>query len=163
MGLPVWKDIPETFWDQAPSASSLPTWLLDFSSIATSPFQSLFQFLIRSLTLYFGAYLLISKDRHQRDEVHWKPFMKIAAICSTPALVGALLGFLPWGLNNFIAYIYAFILTLLALQVRYRISGLRAFGVLILPSIISAILIGLMVLFGLILVVAIAATLFGGN
>ena len=68
--------------------------------------------------------------------------MKILAFSSAPLLVGAMLGFLPLGLSSVIGAIYAFVLIVFGLSIRFRVSLARAFGVVVLPGILGVTVLG---------------------
>jgi len=87
--------------------------------------------------------MLIPRSDHQtRDGVELKTTMKILAFSSAPLLVGAMLGFLPLGLSSVIGAIYAFVLIVFGLSIRFRVSLARAFGVVVLPGILGVTVLG---------------------
>lgn len=159
MQLPVWKDLPPSIWAQNPASagSMFPGWLAEAATVALFPFSFLLQIVLSAVAMTVGGYLFIRKregiDADRPDINH---FMKIAALASTPALVGAILSFLPLGLGALIGWVYSFFMLLFAVHLRYRISMLRAFAVVFTPwfalAMVGACLIGLFsaVIFGLI-------------
>ena len=167
--LPFWKNLPSDIWAQAPDPSSMfPAWLAEVFGVALSPFQSLFHFLIRGLILWIGLYLLLPRDstaeiKDQRDAPELSHAIKLTAICSAPNLVGSILGFLPLSLGTLVAAIYSIALLIIALTTRFKISGLRAFAMMILPGILAMFVFGcILAVFGALLFGSLAA-IFGAS
>ena len=154
--LPFWKSVPENFWAQtSPDAGHMvPAWLAEMFGIVLAPFQALISLTIYGIVIFVGCYLLVPKTT-DRDSVEVKNTIKLVAFASAPQLISAVLGFLPIGLGPFIGAIYGFVLLVFALSIRYRVSGLRAFGIVILPGFVTLIAFGCLigvfagVLFGL--------------
>ena len=168
-GLPMWKSLPSDIWAQNPDHTSLfPAWLAEVFGLALSPFQSLLHFLIRGMVLWLGIYLLLPREPISidgvsvtRDPPDLAFAIKLTALCAAPNIVGSILGFLPLSLGAFIAGIYTFALTMIALMTRYQVSGLRAFSMIILPGLMAVFAIGcILSVFGALLFGSMAA-LFG--
>ena len=148
-GLPMWKSLPSDIWAQNPDHTSLfPAWLAEVFGLALSPFQSLLHFSIDGVSV-------------TRDPPDLAFAIKLTALCAAPNIVGSILGFLPLSLGAFIAGIYTFALTMIALMTRYQVSGLRAFSMIILPGLMAVFAIGcILSVFGALLFGSMAA-LFG--
>jgi hypothetical protein len=69
-------------------------------------------------------------------------FIRLAAISAAPTLVGAILGFLPLNLGSAIGWIYHIAILIIGIGLRYRISYLRAGGIIFLPGIILTLILG---------------------
>ncbi len=138
-GLPIWKSLPEDFWAQPTSTpSTFPSWLTDVFGVLLSPFQSLAGFCISGVVLFLGAYLLIPKKTEaKQDPVDITHLIKIVAFTSAPHLIASVLGFLPLGMGSLIGWIYGIALVMIALSQRYKISNLRALGIIALPSLVG--------------------------
>jgi hypothetical protein len=160
--LPFWNRLPETLWDQGNRAKPLfPSWLAELSGIALSPFHSLLQFAISGIALYACAWILIRRRNEGEDALEIPVFMRLAAFASTPNLIASILGFLPVGLGGFIGWIYCAALMMVGLMTRFRISGLRALVLMLLPGILGTLALAC-VIGGLVaLVLALFAALFG--
>ncbi|MBC7395803.1 MAG: hypothetical protein H7333_00045 [Bdellovibrionales bacterium] len=137
--LPMWKNLPDDFWAQPTEKTSFfPPWLVELFGIILSPFQSLAGFCVSGVILFIGAYLLIPKNPEpNKDPVDVSHLIKLVAFTSAPHLIASILGFLPLNLGAFIGWIYGLGLIIIALSQRYKISGLRAGGVLVIPSFIG--------------------------
>jgi hypothetical protein len=171
--LPVWKDLPTNIWaqQQPEHVSMFPNWVAEVLGVALSPFQTLIRVTVAGLFIWVGAYLLVPKNRDDglgavvpltRDQPDVSLVIKIAALAQAPALIGAILGFLPVGLGTVVSGIYGFVLLIFALAVRFRISYLRSFAVVILPGFLFTFVAGCLVTtFGAVLF-GIVAALFGG-
>lgn len=147
--LPLWKDLPPTIWAQNPAhVSMFPAWIAEASTIALFPFSFLIGMAIKSVAVTVGAKIFISsREDSSMDKADIGSFMKIVAAASTPVLVGAILSFLPIGLGGVVGTIYSFCMLVFAITIRYRVSKLRSFAVVITPwiilSMIGACFIGL--------------------
>jgi hypothetical protein len=154
--LPLWKNLPADIWAQNPEHISMfPAWLAEVFGVALSPFNTLVRFLISGLMLWIGASILVPKTLTQsqastdplneipeptpghRDLVNITNTIKLVALASVPNLIGAILGFLPLGLGGFFAGIYSFVILILAISLRFRVSYLRSFAIVVLPGIIG--------------------------
>jgi hypothetical protein len=140
--LPFWNHVPDTLWNQRAEPSSIPAWLAELSSIALSPFQSLLHFTLSGMSLFLGAWLLIRRRNKGEDSIEIPVFVRIAAFSSAPNLIASWLGFLPVGIGGFIGWIYSAALLVLGLKVRFRISGLRAVVLLVLPGMLGVLVVG---------------------
>jgi hypothetical protein len=135
--LPIWKDLPDSIWQQGGGGpqSFLSSSMLELGPIAISPFQSLINFCVRGLILMLGVYLLVPRraSSPQTDSVSPSTLIRLNAVAVTPILVGAILGFLPFMLGGLIGGIYTFVILLVGVSTRYRVSYARAAGAIILP------------------------------
>ena len=161
--LPIWKNLPADIWAQNPERTSMfPAWLAEVFGVALSPFQTLIHFLFSGLLIWIGASLLVPKAMTQpqasndplneipapqsgRDLVNVTNTIKLVALAAVPNLIGAILGFLPLGLGAFIGWIYSFCILILAISIRYRVSYLRSFAIVILPGVIGMIVVSCVV------------------
>jgi hypothetical protein len=141
--LPGWKDLPPSIWaQQAPDHTSMfPAWMAEVFSVALSPFNSLFRIFISGLVIWLGVYFLVPREQTYpaRDSYEVKNVIKIIALTSAPSLISSILGFLPFGLGSTFGWLYAFVLLIFALTIRFQISGLRAFAIVIFPGIILSV------------------------
>jgi len=152
--LPFWRSLPADIWAQNPERLSMfPAWLAEVFGLALNPFGTLLHFVINGLIIWIGAMILVPKDS-TRDPVTLANLVKLVALAAVPELVGAILGFLPFGLGMLISNVYAFVLLMIAISIRYRVSYLRSFAIIALPGFL-----GLMV-FGCIVTV-VSAMVFG--
>jgi len=80
--LPLWKDLPDTIWQQgAESGNSTAAKLMEFSTVALSPIQSLLNFFIGGIFLYFGALILIPRDPQEgKDRIELVAFIRLLAL-----------------------------------------------------------------------------------
>jgi hypothetical protein len=143
--LPFWKNVPENFWAQnVPEPSTvMPAWLVEVFGIVLSPFQALLKITFYGMVIFVGAYLLVPKQDHtNRDTIELKHTIRIVAFSVTPALITALLGFLPMGLAGLIGWIYSIVLLVVGLSTRFGVSKARALGVVALPGILSFVFVG---------------------
>ena len=135
--LPLWKDLPTSIWAQnpPPSLSVFPAWIADATTLALFPFSFLINIVLSATALTIGGYLFLSNRNEDvtRDRADITHFIKIAALASTPALIGAALSFLPLSLGTFTGVIYSFFMLLFAISIRYRVSMLRAFATAVTP------------------------------
>jgi hypothetical protein len=156
--LPVWKNLPTDIWAQTPEKTSLfPAWLAEVFGVALSPFQTLIRFVVSGLILWIGASLLVPKALTQsqaaadplnevpvhepslRDFVNITNTIKLVALASVPSLIGAILGFLPFGMGGAISWVYSFVILVLAISIRFRVSYLRSFAIVVLPGIVGVV------------------------
>ncbi len=159
--LPFWNQLPDTLWNQRAEPSAIPAWLAELSGIALSPFQSVFNFTISGMSLFVGAWLLIRRRNQGEDPVAIPVFVRIVAFSSAPRLIASWLGFLPVGIGGFIGWIYSAALLLLGLKVRFRISGLRALVLVLLPGLLGMLAIGCLVGGLMAIGIGLMAALFG--
>lgn len=134
--LPIWKNItPHLFSDQS-SISPFPSWIMEFSIVALSPFKTLIAVTLTALMIWLSSTFLIPKnDSVNRDPVDFSSFIKLLAYASiAPKLVGAILGFLPLQLGALVGGICVLLLQIFAISNRYAVSRLRSFAIIILPS-----------------------------
>ena len=154
-GLPLWRNLPENFWAQGQESSSggaYPAWVPEMFRLALSPFQSLFHFCIMGFLLFIGAWILIrARDDGKQDQITAGNFIKLYSLTSAPWLIGAFLTFLPFGFGSFLGWVYCVVLLLIALQIRYQVSTLRAIVVLILPGFLLTVIAGALLLAAFIL------------
>ncbi len=165
--LPFWKALPDNFWAQTATenVSLFPAWVAELLGIALSPFQSLLGFCVSGFILFLGAYFLVPRDEtdHPRDNVKISLLIKLVCLAAAPRIISSILGFLPFGMGSFIGSIYGVVLTIVGLIERFRVSGLRACGIMILPGILVVFVMSCMIgafagiLFGLF------AALFGSH
>ena len=165
--LPFWKVLPDNFWAQSANehASLFPAWIAELLGIALSPFQSLLGFCVSGFILFLGAYFLVPKEDTgiTRDKAQISSLIKLVCFAAAPRLISSILGFLPLGIGTLIGSIYGVVLTIIALQERFKVSGLRACGIMILPGILVVFVMSCMIgafagiLFGLF------AALFGSH
>ena len=143
--LPIFKDVPESIWNQAGTAASpvsSPV-ALEVGALIVTPFQAVASFCVSGLVLYLGGLILVPKDSHSgRDPVDLSLFIRVLAFASAPSLVGAILGFLPLNLGSAIGWIYHIALLIIGIGIRYRISYLRAGGIVFLPGLFIMIVFG---------------------
>jgi hypothetical protein len=140
--LPFWNRLPDTLWNQRAETSTIPAWLAELSGFALSPFQSLLHFTLSGLSLFVGAWLLIRHRNKGEDPVELPVFVRVVAFSSAPNLIASWLGFLPVGIGGFIGWVYSAALLVLGLKVRFRISGLRAIVLLVLPGLLGLLALG---------------------
>ena len=162
--LPFWKNIPDNFWAQnVPETSKLfPAWLAELFGIILAPFQSLISLSLYGVVIFIGCYLLIPKnDLAARDPVDVKSTIKIVSFACAPQILGAILGFLPAGLGSLVGALYSFFLLGFALSTRFRVSFLRAFGIIVLPGIVGLVTLGCVIGVFVTLFFGIIASLFG--
>ncbi len=159
--LPFWNQLPDTLWNQRAEPSAIPAWLAELSGIALSPFQSVFNFTISGMSLFVGAWLLIRRRNQGEDPVEIPVFVRIVAFSSAPRLIASWLGFLPVGIGGFIGWVYSAALLLLGLKVRFRISGLRALVLVLLPGLLGMLAIGCLVGGLMAIGIGLMAALFG--
>lgn len=136
MQLPVWRELPTSIWAQNPTTvpAAFPAWIAEAGTVALYPFSFLLQIVISAVALTIGAYLFIKpRTDGTADRPDLTHFMKIAALASTPSIVGAILSFLPIGLGTTIGWLYAFLMLLFAVSIRYKVSMLRSFAVVVTP------------------------------
>jgi hypothetical protein len=165
--LPYWKDLPDTIWQQGQDVHNGPLsspWAVELLGIFISPFQSLFNFCISGIVIFVGAWVLIPKNEESgQDKLEVSGFIKLIAIASAPSLVGAILGFLPFGLNSLIGFIYTLTILIIGIASRYKVSSLRSAGVILLPGILAMTVLGCLI-FGLgALIMGLVAAFFGGS
>ncbi len=164
MQLPVWKDLPTSIWAQnRPMESVIPAWLAEASTVALFPFSYLIKLAITATALTLGGWLFISNRATKSvDRVEITAFLKLAAVASTPALIGAVLSFLPLNMGAVVGWLYLTVMLWIAISVRYQVSMLRAFAVWLTPWMVmimaGACIIGV---FGA-MIVAFLAAIFGG-
>ena len=142
--LPYWKNLPDNFWAQSSSenaANAFPAWLVELCGIIITPFQSVIGLMFYGILIFIGAYMLVPKDA-SRDPIELKNVIRIVSFTAAPVLVSAILGFLPMGIGTLIGGIYALVLLVFALALRFRVSNMRAFGVVILPGILGVVVFG---------------------
>jgi hypothetical protein len=163
--LPYWKNIPDNFWAQAnpeTATNAFPPWAVELFGIIITPFQSLITLIFYGIMIFIGCYMLVPKDS-SRDGIELKNTIRIMSFTAAPVLVSAILGFLPFGLGTFFGGIYALVLLVFALSLRFRVSKLRSFGVVILPGILGtavfSCLIGIFAALG----IALFASFFGSG
>jgi hypothetical protein len=165
--LPIWKDIPDSIWQQGgiQGQSFFNTSMIELGGILFSPFQSLINFCMGGIVLFIGAYLLVPKreETHENDSVAVSPLIRLTAVSAAPAVVAAILGFLPFGLNSFIGWIYGVVILVVGISDRYRVSVARAVGTLILPWFVMSLLCGCLVMAFGAFFMAIFGTLFAGH
>ena len=150
--LPIWKNLPADIWAQNPEKISMfPAWLAELFGIVLSPFNSLVHFLVSGILLWIGASILIPKTE-DRDRVTLANTIKLVALTSIPKLFASILGFLPLGLGTLIGAVYAFVIMVLAISIRYQVSKLRSVATIALPGLLGIFIFGCMiaVLFALI-------------
>jgi hypothetical protein len=145
--LPFWNNIPDTLWTQGKAqAEIIPNWLAELTNITISPFQALIKDCVYGTIIALGAYLLIhQKEKGGRDKVEISNFIKLFAISTVPYLLGSILGFLPFDLNNFISWIYSVAILIIGISTRYRVSTLRSFVIVILPGFFGVIAVGCLI------------------
>jgi len=164
--LPFWKNIPDDFWsqgaDRLSARSFFPDWVTEILAILISPFQSLIHFCVYGFILFLGGYLLISKNEENAstDPVVIRSFVKLVCISAAPYLVASILGFLPIGLGTFIGWIYSIAILAIGMMVRFRISGLRALTIMVLPTFAGIALLILFLMFCAVLVFGLLASFF---
>jgi hypothetical protein len=163
--LPFWKNVPENFWAQSsPEAATrmFPAWIAEVFGIVLAPFQAMISLTLYGIVIFIGCYLLVPKsDLAARDPVDVKHTIKVVSFASAPLLISSILGFLPLNLGSFFGWIYSFVLLIFALHVRFRVSKLRAFGVVVLPGVASFVAIGCVIGVFAGLFFGIIASLFG--
>jgi hypothetical protein len=160
-GLPIWKDIPESIWNQGEIMQSfLPEWVMEGLRMLLNPFHNLFMYYTSGFVFWLGASLLVQKNNPFRKNVHYQNLVKIAAISSVSSIVGGILGFLPAGLGGFVGWIYHVVLLMTGFSVQFNISKLRSLSVIFLPSLIGFMM--ALLIIGLVvgLMVAIVSSLF---
>ena len=143
--LPFWKNIPDSFWAQNTPQSSqiLPTWLAEIFGIVLSPFQALISLTLSGVLIFLGCFLLVPKtDPAMGDSVELKNTIKLVAFASSPILISAILGFLPFNFGAGIGWIYTLVLTVLALSIRFHVSTPRSFAIVVLPGIVTLMTLG---------------------
>ena len=143
--LPIFKDVPETIWNQAGNVASPVSspMALEVGALIVAPFQALANFCVSGLVLYVGGMIFIPKETaSERDPMDLSIFIRLAAISAAPTLVGAILGFLPLNLGSAIGWIYHIAILIIGIGLRYRISYLRAGGIIFLPGIILTLILG---------------------
>ncbi len=144
--LPMWKSLPTDLWPATSDHFSLfPAWMTELFGITLSPFSTLMGFFFRSAIIFLGVYLLYPKEQLQeprspRDRPEYTGVLRITALVAAPNLLASLLGFMPAGLGDFVGGIYTLVILLIALSVRYRVSGLRAFAMVFLPGTLITVL-----------------------
>ncbi len=146
--LPLFKDVPESIWNQAGTAASPVSspFALEIGALIVTPFQAVASFCVSGLVLYLGGLILIPKEPHSgRDPVDLSLFIRLLAVSSAPSLVAAILGFLPLNLGAAIGWIYHIAILIIGIGIRYRISYFRAGGIVFLPGLL------LMIVFGCVL------------
>ena len=159
--LPFWNQLPDTLWNQHAEPSVIPAWLAELSGIALSPFQSVLNFTISGISLFVGAWLLIRRRNQGEDPVELPVFVRIVAFSSAPRLIASWLGFLPVGIGGFIGWVYSAALLILGLKVRFRISGLRALVLVLLPGLLGILAVGCLVGGLMAIGIGLMAALFG--
>lgn len=162
--LPLWRNLPENIWQQGgPAGIDSAAWKAEIAAIILTPFQSLAQFCIYGVLYFLGGVVLIRpEDGAHRDRIAVAAFIRICAVSAAPAVVGAILGLLPFGLGSLIGWIYGIALLTIGISERYRVSSPRALGVILIPGITGMVAIGCFL--GLLAVAGFALfrTLFGG-
>jgi hypothetical protein len=141
--LPIFKDVPETIWNQAGNSATPVSspFALELGALIISPFQSLATFCVSGLFLFLGAMLFVPKESgSERDPLEVSIFIRLAAVSAAPALVGSILGFLPLNLGGAIGWIYHVAILIIGIGLRFRISYLRAGGIIFLPGIVLVLL-----------------------
>jgi hypothetical protein len=138
--LPFWRDLPDTIWQQSSPAGIPAAWKAEIAAIILTPFQALSQFLIYGVLYFLGAWVLIRPTSEER--IGAAPFIRLCAVSSAPTVIGAILGFLPFGLGALVGWIYGIAILTIGISVRYRISSIRALGVILIPGVTGMIAIG---------------------
>ncbi|MBS1959702.1 MAG: hypothetical protein JST80_09545 [Bdellovibrionales bacterium] len=132
--LPLWKDLPPSIWAQNQHVSVFPAWIAEVSSVALFPFSFLISVAINSLAITIGSALFIrNRADPTQDKTGITHFMKLVSVASTPVLVGAILSFLPLSIGAFVGALYSFCMLIFAITIRYRVSKLRSFAVIVTP------------------------------
>jgi hypothetical protein len=141
--LPVWRDIPQSIWQQPAAPRGISANLIEFAGILLAPFESVLQFGIRALVLMVGMYLLVPKASSTDQDTREVPdLIRLTAVAATPTLVTAILGFIPFGLGTLAGFIYSVAVLTIGISTRYRVSNARALGVIFLPSLLVLLLCG---------------------
>ena len=138
--LPIWKDLPETMWTQGNSAVSiLPEWGMEGMKMLITPFHSLVSFFVYGVIFWLGAVVLVAHDNPAKKQVTINNVVKITALASTASIVGAVLGFLPIGIGNFVGWIFHTALLVIGFSEVFNISRLRGLAVVFLPTFVTII------------------------
>ena len=163
--LPLWKDLPDTIWQQgAESGNSTAAKLMEFSTVALSPIQSLLNFFIGGIFLYFGALILIPRDPQEgKDRIELVAFIRLLALGACTQVVGAVMGFLPLNLGGLVAMIYSFCILMIGIRTRFKISGLRSAAVVVFPGLAGILFAGCVLVGISVLFVGVLGALFGGS
>jgi hypothetical protein len=164
--LPVWRNLPDNFWAQSTPerANMMPPWLIELFGIVLSPFQTVINLVFYGIVIFIGCYIFVPKisGGAHKDAVELKNVIRIVSFASAPILFASILGFLPFGLGNFFGWLYAFILLIFALSLRFRVSKLRAFAIVSLPGIFMAIFLACLIGVTAALFFGMIASLFSG-
>ena len=162
--LPIWKDIPDSIWQQPAAPAGISTNVIEFGGILLAPFQSVINFGINALILMAGIYLLVPKNPpEERDPREVPDLIRLSAVAATPTLVTAILGFLPFGIGNLTGFTYTVVVLMIGISTRYRVSNARALGTIFLPWCVFFMLCGCLIVgFGALLGAMIAG-LSGGH
>jgi hypothetical protein len=144
--LPIWKDIPDSIWQQGglQGQSFMTTSMIELGGILFSPFQSLIHFCTGGLLLVVGGYLLLPKreESPEHDPISPAALIRLNAVAAAPSLISAVLGFLPFGLNTFIGWVYGIVILVIGISTRYQVSTARAMGTVILPWVVISLICG---------------------
>ncbi len=159
--LPIWKDIPESIWNQGDVVQSFfPDWAVEGLRLMLNPFHQFFMFYTSGFVFWIGATLLVQKENPFRKNIHYQNLVKITAVSSVSSIVGAILGFLPAGLGGFVGWIYHVVLLMTGFSMQFNISNLRSLSVIFLPGLISFFLVVLMIGLAVAFMIAIVSSLF---
>ena len=165
--LPIWKDIPDSIWQQGGTQgqSFFNTSMIELGGILFSPFQSLMNFCLSGLTLIVGAYLLLPKreESPDHDPISAAAFIRLTAVAAAPSCIAAILGFLPFGLNTSIGWIYGFVILVIGISNRYQVSTARAIGTVITPWLVIFLLCGCLMMGTGAFFMGVLGTLFAGH
>jgi len=162
--LPVWKDIPDSIWQQPAAPSGIPANLIEFGGIILAPFQSVINFGINALVLMVGVYLLVPKSPSGEQDPREVPdLIRLSAVAATPTLVTAILGFLPFGIGGLTGFIYIVAVLMIGISTRYRVSNARALGTIFIPWCVLIMLCGCLILGAGALLGVLFAGLSGGH
>lgn len=116
-----------------------------FGLILLDPFKTLFGILLAALSIFIGAWFLVSKktgDQHR--PVDLKSTIRMVCYTISPSILTGI----PL-LGAFIPFIYILVLNILGIAAFYRVSHLRAIAIYLFPMLI---LFGILMVFALTLV-----------
>lgn len=122
-------------------------WFIGVGSILTDPFVTLMSAAFFSSLIYLGARLFIGNAGFNGLEVRWKTVFMIYCF----ALAGSIFRGIPF-LGNMVASVWSFVIGMVAFEQVFKVSRLRAAGVMFFPSLLFLfVLVVVLLLFGVVL------------
>lgn len=158
--LPFWKDLPSDIWFQGEKSVGLfSDSVIEALQITIHPFQALLHFFMFGIIYWLGGMLLVPRTSPHYSRATVANFVKIISVASAANIVGAILSFLPLSLGSFFGYLYYVVIMVIGFSIYFKISGLRACALFVIPGIFMITFFSCLILGGIAFFTAIFAAL----